>query len=96
MSNIGKQSINIPDNTEVVISGGNIKISGKMGSLDLNFDSKIEITQKDGLIQVSRNSDSRKHRELHGLYRALINNMVIGVNEGFSKELNMVGVGYTA
>ncbi len=95
MSNIGKQSINIPDSTEVVISGGNIKISGKMGSLDLNFDSKIEITQKDGLIQVSRNSDARKHRELHGLYRALINNMVIGVNEGFTKELNMVGVGYT-
>ena len=96
MSNIGKQSINIPDNTEVVISGGNIKISGKMGSLDLNFDSKIAVAQKDGVIQVSRNSDARKHRELHGLYRALINNMVIGVNEGFSKELNMVGVGYTA
>jgi len=96
MSNIGKQLINIPENTEVVISGSNVKVSGKKGSLDLNYDSNIEISQKDGMILVSRNSDSRRHRELHGLYRALINNMVIGVNEGFSKELNMVGVGYTA
>jgi len=96
MSNIGKQSINIPENTKVNISNNNINIEGKLGALDLNYDSRIKINQKENLITVSRDSDSRKNRELHGLYRALVQNMIIGVNEGFKKELNMVGVGYTA
>jgi len=96
MSNIGKQSINIPENTEVNISNNNISVKGKLGILDLNYDSRIKINQKDNLITVSRDSDSRKNRELHGLYRALVQNMITGVNEGFKKELNMVGVGYTA
>jgi large subunit ribosomal protein L6 len=96
MSNIGKQSITIPDNTEIKISSNNISVKGKLGQLDLNFNSLIKISEKDNLITLSRSSDKRECRELHGLYRALVQNMVVGVNEGFSKELNLVGVGYTS
>jgi len=96
MSNIGKQSITIPDNTEVKIASNNIAVKGKLGELSLNFNSLIKISEKDGSITLSRSSDKREHRELHGLYRALVQNMVIGVNDGFSKELNLVGVGYTS
>ena len=96
MSNIGKQLIAIPDNTEVKIASNSITIKGKLGELSLNFNSLIKISEKDGSITLSRSSDKREHRELHGLYRALVQNMVIGVNDGFSKELNLVGVGYTS
>lgn len=96
MSNIGKQSIIIPDNTEVKILSNRITVKGKLGELSLNFNSLIKISEKDGSITLSRSSDKREHRELHGLYRALVQNMVIGVNDGFSKELNLVGVGYTS
>jgi len=96
MSNIGKQSITIPDNTEVKITSNSITVKGKLGELSLNFNSLIKISEKDGSITLSRSSDKREHRELHGLYRALVQNMVIGVNDGFSKELNLVGVGYTS
>ena len=96
MSNIGKQQITIPENTEVEISENSITVKGKLGELSLNFDERIKIVQNDNSLVVSRDSDNRKSRELHGLYRALVNNMIIGVSEGFSKELNLVGVGYTA
>jgi len=96
MSNIGKQLIIIPDNTEVKIASNSITVKGKLGELSLNFNSLIKISEKDGSIILSRSSDKREHRELHGLYRALVQNMVIGVNDGFSKELNLVGVGYTS
>ena len=96
MSNIGKQLIAIPDNTEVKIASNSITVKGKLGELSLNFNSLIKISEKDGSITLSRSSDKREHRELHGLYRALVQNMVIGVNDGFSKELNLVGVGYTS
>ena len=95
MSNIGKQPINIPENTEIKISGSNIIIKGKLGELSINFDSTIQISEENNMVIVKRSSDNKKSRELHGLYRALVQNMIIGVNEGFSKELNMVGVGYT-
>ena len=96
MSNIGKQSISIPENTEIKISSNNISVKGKLGQLDLNFNSLIKISEKDNLITLSRSSDKRESRELHGLYRALVQNMVVVVNDGFSKELNLVGVGYTS
>ena len=96
MSNIGKHSISVPENTEIKISSNSISVKGKLGELNLNFNSLIKISQKDNLITLSRSSDKRECRELHGLYRALVQNMVIGVNEGFSKELNLVGVGYTS
>ena len=95
MSNIGKQPIQIPENTEVAVKGASVSVKGKLGELSLDFDKRIKIVNKDNSIIVSRSSDSRKDRELHGLYRALVNNMILGVSEGFQKELNLVGVGYT-
>jgi len=95
MSNIGKQPIQIPDNTEVVIKGSSISVKGKLGELTLDFDTRIKISNQNNLLTVTRETNKRKDRELHGLYRALINNMVDGVTVGFKKELNLVGVGYT-
>ena len=95
MSNIGKQPIQVPDSVNVSINNSNIAIKGSLGELDLNFDSSISVVNDNNQITVNRSSDSKKHKELHGLYRALICNMVSGVTEGFSKELTLVGVGYT-
>jgi len=96
MSNIGKQPIIIPDGVDVSIKDANIKIKGPLGELDLNFNSSMMINFEDNKITVQRPSDGKKYKEFHGLYRALIQNMVYGVTEGFSKELTLVGVGYTA
>ena len=95
MSNIGKKSIIIPAGVNVNISNSNINVKGKLGELNINYDYRIKISKSDKEINVSRNSDERKFRELHGLYRALVYNMVLGVSEGFKKELELVGVGYT-
>ena len=96
MSNIGKQPIIVPDGVDVNINGTNIKVKGSLGELDLNFNSNMLISYDDNKISVKRPSDEKKYKEFHGLYRALIQNMVYGVTEGFSKELTLVGVGYTA
>jgi len=96
MSNIGKQPINVPDGVEIKLSGDCIYVKGTKGELNLNFNSNIKISFNDNVVLVERSSDIKEYRELHGLYRALINNMIKGVSEGFSKELNLVGVGYTA
>ncbi len=96
MSNVGKQVINLPENTEIIISSNNVSVKGKLGELNIDYNPLIKISENDNAVSVSRSSDKRECRELHGLYRALIQNMVVGVNDGFSKELNLVGVGYTA
>ena len=95
MSNVGKQPINVPEGVEVNISNNNIFVKGSKGELNLNFNSNIKVSFKDSIISIERPSDKKEYRELHGLYRALINNMIQGVSIGFSKELNLVGVGYT-
>ena len=94
MSNIGKLPINIPDGVDVNVSANSVNVKGKNGELFMEYNSLIKITNKDNVISVSRKSDSRKDKALHGLYRALLNNMILGVSEGFSKELHFVGVGY--
>ena len=96
MSNIGKQPISVPDSVKISISGNLVEVKGQLGELTLNFDSRIDILSKDNSIIVSRKSNDRKDKELHGLYRALIQNMVTGVSIGFEKKLLLVGVGYTA
>tara|TARA_A100001388_G_scaffold267346_1_gene241397 strand:+ start:1660 stop:2205 length:546 start_codon:yes stop_codon:yes gene_type:complete len=96
MSNIGKQPISLPDSVKISISGNLVEVKGQLGELTLNFDSRIDISSKDNSIVVSRKSNDRKDKELHGLYRALIQNMVTGVSIGFEKKLILVGVGYTA
>ena len=96
MSHIGKLPINIPDGVDVNVLPGKIIVKGKLGELSQTFNSDIVVEHLDNSIIVSRPSDNIKYRELHGLIRSLINNLVIGVNEGFSKELHLVGVGYSA
>ena len=96
MSNIGKQPISIPEGVEVSRKEDNIFVKGKLGALNQEFKSDIQISINDNEVVVARNSDEKIQRELHGLTRVLIANMVEGVSQGFQKELNLVGVGYTA
>ena len=96
MSQIGRKPINIPEDVDVTIGNGSIIIKGKLGELIQSYDPIINVTHQDNLVVVSRPSDEKRHRELHGLYRSLIANMVQGVSEGYKRELQLVGVGYTA
>tara|TARA_B100000614_G_scaffold246373_1_gene252346 strand:- start:1475 stop:2017 length:543 start_codon:yes stop_codon:yes gene_type:complete len=96
MSQIGRMPISIPEGVEVSKSSGNLSVKGKLGTLDFQFDSNINIDLEDNQILVSRSTDLKKHRELHGLTRSLINNMIIGVSEGYEKKMTLVGTGYTA
>ena len=96
MSNIGKQPIPIPEGVEVSRKETSIIVKGKLGELTQEFNSDIQIKINDTEVIVSRNTDEKRQRELHGLTRVLIANMIKGISEGFQKELNLVGVGYSA
>ena len=96
MSNLGKQPIAIPEGVVVSRKETNIFVKGKLGELNHEFKSDIGISINKNEVVVTRNSDEKIQRELHGLTRMLIANMVQGVSQGFQKELNLVGVGYTA
>ena len=97
MSHIGKKPINIPDGIEINISdSGLVTVKGKLGELCQSFNSDILIEKEDGMLTVKVPSNTKKFKELHGLTRSLIANMIEGVSNGYSKELSLVGVGYTA
>lgn len=97
MSRIGKLPISIPAGVTVSVSKENlITVKGPKGELNQEVNSDIKVTVEGAEVSVSRPSDQKEHRSLHGLYRALINNMVVGVSEGYRKELELVGVGYRA
>ena len=96
MSRVGKAPITVPSGVEVSIDGRRVVVSGPKGSLDHEVPGKITIRREDDTLLVERPNDERENRALHGLTRSLVNNMVIGVHEGFSKELQIVGVGYRA
>lgn len=96
MSRIGKKPITLPPGVEVVWDEGIIRVKGKLGSLERTVPEGITIRQINGQVIVERADDSRSMKSLHGLWRTLINNMVIGVSQGFSKDLEIVGVGYRA
>ncbi|HJL91553.1 MAG: 50S ribosomal protein L6 [Acidimicrobiales bacterium] len=96
MSRIGKEPISIPSDVQVSIEGKSVEVTGPKGSLDLDLPGEIDARQEDDVVLVERPNDERKNKALHGLTRSLINNMVIGVSEGFKKELEIVGVGYRA
>jgi large subunit ribosomal protein L6 len=96
VSRIGKMPVPVPPGVKIDISGNTVKVTGPKGSLEKTFHPDMSVSLDDGAIVVSRPSDGRQHKALHGLTRALINNMVIGVNEGFTKVLDIVGVGYRA
>lgn len=95
MSRIGNNPIAIPEGTTVTVADGVVTVKGKLGELSQDF-SDVEIQVADGEVQVTRPSDSKQHKAKHGLYRALIANMIKGVSQGWTKELELVGVGYRA
>ena len=94
MSRIGKQPIAIPAGVEVKVDGNTVTVKGPKGTLTNTFHKDITIEVNEGVINVSRPSDVAEHRSLHGLTRTLVNNMVVGVSQGYSKELDVLGVGY--
>jgi large subunit ribosomal protein L6 len=96
MSRIGKQPIAIPSGVDVTIADMNVTVKGPKGTLAVTIVGDLRIEREDGTLLVKRADDTRQNRSLHGLTRSLINNMVVGVSEGFSKELEIVGVGYRA
>ncbi|GMV77494.1 MAG: 50S ribosomal protein L6 [Chitinophagaceae bacterium] len=97
MSRIGKQPITIPSGVTVTVGIDNkVTVKGPKGELKEAIDRDIKVEVKDGYIEITRPTDQIRHRALHGLYRALINNLVKGVTEGYKKELELVGVGFKA
>lgn len=96
MSRIGNQPIKIPNGVDVAISGSEVAIKGPKGELRQQFDSDMAIKNEDGVLTVSRPSDEGRHKALHGLTRSLLANMVVGVNDGYLRQLDLVGVGYRA
>ena len=96
MSRIGKAPISVPSGVEVQIQGRQVAVKGPKGALDIEVPGDITVRQDGEVLLVERPDDERRNRALHGLTRSLVNNMVVGVTEGFSKELQIVGVGYRA
>jgi len=96
MSRIGKLPISIPQGVEITYENHEMTVKGKLGVLKQVIDPELEITMENGIIEVKRPSDMPQHRAKHGLYRSLINNMIVGVAEGYKKQLELVGVGYRA
>ena len=97
MSRIGKLPVGLPAGVTITVSEGNlVTVKGPKGELSQQISSDMIIKQEDGVLTVERPSEQKKHKALHGLSRTLINNMVVGVTEGYSKTLEIVGVGYRA
>ncbi|MBB2146992.1 50S ribosomal protein L6 [Pedobacter sp. LMG 31464] len=97
MSRIGKNPINIPAGVTITVSNDNlVTVKGPKGELSQQVDTDIIVKQEDNVLTVSRPTEQKRHKALHGLYRSLINNMVVGVTEGYKIEQELVGVGYRA
>ncbi|MDX2362115.1 MAG: 50S ribosomal protein L6 [Crocinitomicaceae bacterium] len=96
MSRIGKSPVTIPSGVEVKVDGNVVTVKGPKGELTQEMDSCVQINIGDGSITFTRESDAPDHRAKHGLYRALVHNMCLGVSEGWKKELEVIGVGYRA
>lgn len=97
MSRIGLRPITVPSGVDIKIDAENrVVIKGPKGQLESRFDRDMQLERSDGTLTVSRPDNDRKHRSLHGLTRTLVNNMVLGVTEGFKRELEIQGVGYRA
>jgi large subunit ribosomal protein L6 len=96
MSRVGRSPIPVPSGVEVRVADRHISVKGPKGTLERDLPADMTVRQDDGVILVERPDDERRHRALHGLTRSLVNNMVVGVTEGYRKELEIVGVGYRA
>ena len=94
MSRIGNQLIQIPSGVDVTIDGTEVTVKGPKGSLSQNFHQDMMVSRDGDILKVTRPSDESEHKAFHGLTRSLLSNMVEGVSEGFTKELELVGVGY--
>jgi len=96
MSRIGRAPIPVPDGVDVSVDAGRITVKGPRGTLEQALPPDMVVRQDDGVISVERPDDERQHRALHGLTRSLVNNMVVGVTQGYQRDLEIVGVGYRA
>ena len=96
MSRIGKAPIAVPGGVDVSIAGSDVTVKGPKGTLSRTVPGAITVRQNDGTLLVERPDDERQNRALHGLTRTLVSNMVVGVTDGFTKELEIIGVGYRA
>jgi large subunit ribosomal protein L6 len=96
VSRIGKKPIPIPNKVQVTLDGSAVTVKGPKGELSHTFPTDMSIAQADGQVVVTRPTDQKRHRAMHGMVRALINNMVVGVSEGFERVLTIEGVGYRA
>jgi len=96
MSRVGRAPITVPGGVEVSIAGSHVSVKGPKGTLERDIPGEITVRQDGSELLVERPNDERQNRALHGLVRSLVNNMVIGVSEGFTKELEIIGVGYRA
>lgn len=96
MSRIGKSPIAVPGGVDVTIDGSSVTVKGPKGTLSRVVPGAISVRKDDNVLVVERPNDERQNRALHGLTRTLVNNMVVGVTDGFSKELEIIGVGYRA
>ncbi|MHA6246611.1 50S ribosomal protein L6 [Pontibacter sp. CAU 1760] len=97
MSRIGKLPISLPNNIEVSVADNNVvTVKGPKGSLSTPVDKDMIVKQQDNQLVVERPTEQKRHKAMHGLYRSLINNMVVGVSEGYKEQLELVGVGYKA
>ncbi len=94
MSRVGNEPIPVPDGVDTKIEGSSVTVKGPKGTLSQTFSQDMTISRENGVVKVQRPSDEREHRALHGLTRSLLANMVLGVSQGFSKSLELVGVGY--
>ena len=95
MSRVGNNPIVVPEGVNVEIHSDSVKVSGKLGTLSQNFDG-VSVSKEENQLIVKRNSESKEHKAKHGLYRSLIYNMIVGVSQGWTKSLELVGVGYRA
>jgi large subunit ribosomal protein L6 len=96
MSRIGRAPIAVPSGVEITIADQHITVKGPKGTLERDLPGAITVRQDDGELIVERPDDERQNRAMHGLARALVNNMVVGVTDGFKKDLDIIGVGYRA
>jgi large subunit ribosomal protein L6 len=96
MSRIGNKPIAVPQGIEISIDGSDVKVKGPKGELYITVDQSMKVNSQDDAIVVERSSDANHHKAMHGLTRSLVANMVIGVSEGYTKKLELVGVGYRA
>ncbi len=96
MSRVGSKTIAVPDKVKVVIADNHVSVEGPNGKLEMDMPSRTSVSQKENILSVARDGDDREAKAMHGLGRSLLNNMVVGVSEGFVKKLEINGVGFKA